>query len=92
MKKILIAAIIIIVAAGCNAKRADKLTGTLKDTSKKESTANEMPDSSDFTGPSFDGVKSELLSTYNKIDTINKLIIDGKDTLHLFCKYYCLAV
>lgn len=41
-------------------------------------------------GPTFEEVKRDLLSSYNKTEIIDTSLIDGKDSLHVYSKYYCL--
>jgi len=50
---------------------------------------NEPNDSTDVE-PTFDEVKADLLSKYDKIERIDTTIIVGGDSLHVHEKYYCL--
>ncbi|MGZ3999430.1 MAG: DUF4738 domain-containing protein [Mucilaginibacter sp.] len=42
------------------------------------------------TGPTFELVKSELLSQYDKVEHIDTTLFVGNDSLHVHEKYYCL--
>lgn len=57
---------------------------------KAQSTDTAKASDNDDPEPSFDEVKSELLSSYNKIQRIDTIILVGRDTLHVHEKYYCL--
>jgi hypothetical protein len=46
--------------------------------------------SNDVVDVTFDDVLSALRASYNKIEKIDKQVIDGKDTLQLHETYYCL--
>jgi hypothetical protein len=78
----------------CNGNHRALNTGAINDSTKQKTIDSQMalgdrPDS-EQEGPTFAETKAEYLATYNKIDRIDTLIIDGKDSLHIQTKYYCL--
>ncbi len=50
--------------------------------------AADRPD--DEQDPSFKEVLADLLASYNKTENIDKLVVDGGDSLKIHLKYYCL--
>jgi len=40
--------------------------------------------------PTFKEVLTEELASYNKIQNIDTLIVDGNDSMRVYCKFYCL--
>jgi len=96
MKKLSRLSIIVSLICGCacnpkvtkNEKKPDTLNAYY---SKKLNVAPPLNKASDDNvGVTFEDVLSELRASYNKIETIDKQIIDGKDTLQLHETYYCL--
>ena len=96
MNRALIILISIIFFIGCNTTPSS----TKKDKSASDSlqkkkmidsqmALGDRPDS-EQEGPSFDEVKADLLSSYNKVGRIDTLVVIGSDTLHIHEKYYCL--
>ena len=49
----------------------------------------DRPDS-EQEGPSFKEVLADEIASYNKIQNTDTLIVDGKDSLTMHCKFYCL--
>jgi hypothetical protein len=100
MIKITVALAFVLLFAGCNTKHThkgfyNKPLAATNDSLKKrisidsQMAAGDRPDS-EQEGPTFKEVLAERLAAYNKIENINKLIVDGKDTLQLHETYYCL--
>src|SRR5665213_1541458 len=100
MRKILPALVFVWVFAGCRGNHNQNILNkrqslTLTDSIKKQKRIDsqmalgDRPDS-EHEGPTFKEVLDELLKSYNKIEHIDKTIIDGKDTLKLHETYYCL--
>jgi len=96
MKKILWLSIIVasIFAYACNPKvtKSEKKQDTLSAYySKKLKIVQPLnTGGNDMVYVTFDEVLSELRASYHKIETIDKQVIDGKDTLQLHETYYCL--
>jgi len=96
IKNLLYLGIMLFIFWGCSGRRSGKIdTQTANDSvgKQKVSDPNKMAASQpedDDPEPGYDEVKADLLSTYNKVENIDKTIIDGSDTLLLHCKYYCL--
>jgi hypothetical protein len=55
---------------------------------RKEANASKIP--VDALGPTFEKVLAELKAKYDKIEKIDKQVIDGKDTFQIHQTYYCL--
>ncbi|MDB4918848.1 DUF4738 domain-containing protein [Mucilaginibacter sp.] len=96
MKKTLSAVALILIFTGCNEKHPAKVNNQVAtDSLKKQKNIDsqmaqgERPDS-EQDEESYDEVKKDYLTTYNKIQNIDRTIADGSDTLFLQCKYYCL--
>src|ERR1700759_3407030 len=98
MNRFLIIAFSLILLAACTnkprPKSAPAAAKSQPDSDKKRvgaSTAEkiESRDSSDVE-PTFDEVKADLLSIYDKVERIDTTLIVGSDSLHVHEKYYCL--
>jgi len=96
MKKI-ISLLLISVAISCTSKHSaskGKAISLFQDSIKKRKTDSLMalgdrPDS-EQDEPTFKEVLTEELASYNKIQNIDTLIVDGKDSMRVHCKFYCL--
>jgi len=98
MKKLLVVIFIVLGYSGChsgNDKSNNSIANKTADSISKqkiidsEMKAGERPDSEQLE-PSFDEVKADLFKSYNQIKNTDTTIIDGKDSLTLHFKYYCL--
>jgi len=92
MYKLLIGSICLIFLASCNGNSHQAAKSNLKSDStdgQKMADSNIQPDSDEM-GPSFDEVKNELLSRYDKVERIDTTIVIDDDSLHIHEKYYCL--
>src|SRR5471030_1859824 len=98
MHKILIALILIGLLAGCRGNHAKNLLDKRQsktDSIKKQKVIDsqmalgDRPDS-EQEGPTFKEVLDTLVGSYNKVENIDKTVIDGRDTLKLHETYYCL--
>jgi hypothetical protein len=100
MNKILIGLLSIALLTSCNGTspnkiNKDSLSQKIADSIKRKKAIDSTmatsarPDN-EQDGLSFDAVKSDLLSSYNKIDHIDTVVIIGKDSLKIHEKYYCL--
>jgi hypothetical protein len=97
MNKILIALIGAVLLISCNGKppaktnKGKSITDSIQDRRMIDSqmAVGDRPDS-EQEGPSFQEVKADLLSSYNKIEHIDTLVVIGNDSLHVHEKYYCL--
>jgi hypothetical protein len=61
-----------------------------KKVQSSDTSKSNAPDSTDESGPTFDEVKAELLSRYDKVEHIDTTIMVDGDSLHIHEKYYCL--
>jgi hypothetical protein len=96
MKKTLGLLAIILLFIGCNCNpRVTKSEGK-RDTliafkiPKSYTIPPSRMGSNDEVEVTFDDVLTDLHTSYNKIEKIDKQVIDGKDTLQLHETYYCL--
>jgi hypothetical protein len=100
MGKIPISIVFIFLLASCHDKHSNKgfynkPIETINDSIKNRRAIDSQmalgnrPDS-EQAGPSFQEVLAERLAAYNKVENIDKLVIDGKDSLQLHETYYCL--
>ncbi len=84
------------IFTSCNSNRTSKVISNdsakkVKDNVVKGNVTDSVATSnSDQEGPTFDEVKADLLSQYNKIERIDTTVIIGKDSMHVHEKYYCL--
>jgi hypothetical protein len=100
MNKILVALVSISLFARCSGNHStqafnSKPPETMSDSLKKrkfidsQMALGDRPDS-EQEGPSFKEVLADQLASYNKVENIDKSVIDGKDTLKLHETHYCL--
>jgi len=96
IKILLYLGIVLFILSGCDEHHATKnSSNTANDSVQKQKAgdpkkiAKDQPEDDD-PEPTYDEVKADLLGTYNKVENIEKTVVDGKDTLLLHCKYYCL--
>jgi hypothetical protein len=78
----------------CNGNHHALNTKKANDSAKQKTIDSQMalderPDS-EQEGPTFAEVKADYLASYNKIERIDTLIVDGTDSIHIHTKYYCL--
>ncbi len=94
MTKLLITSACIALLFSCNnlSPNSKKTTSAIKkaDRSQKDKSIAASDEDDGNVEPSFDEVKAELLSRYNKVEHVDTTIIVEKDTLHIQEKYYCL--
>jgi hypothetical protein len=93
MKKI-ISLLLISVAMSCTSKHSIPQIKASQDSIQKRKTDSLMalgnrPDS-EQDEPTFKKVLTEELASYNKIQNTDTLIFDGKDSMRVNCKFYCL--
>lgn len=100
MRKIFIAFIFVIALTSCGNNRTNKginnrPINVINDSIKKQKTIEsqmalgDRPDS-EQDGPSFKDVVAEHVTSYNKIEHIDKIVVDGPDTLQVHLIYFCL--
>lgn len=100
MKKVAMLLISVIFLTNCSNSHSPRSKKNIiaivnKDSIKKQQAVDSMmklgdrPDT-EQEGPTFDEVKLDLLSSYNKIERIDTMVIIGNDSLHIREKYYCL--
>jgi len=101
MRNILsVTAIFILLLSNCNGKHThkgfdNKTKDFVNDSIKNRKSIDsqmalaDRPDSEQV-GPSFKEVLADHLVSYNKVENIDKVVIDGNDTLQLHETYYCL--
>lgn len=100
MRNFLIALCFVIFLEGCTEKHrpansAKEQTKLVKDSLKNKYTSKQQTkvaydSANDNTEPSFEEVLAYLRAAYNKVEHIDKTVIDGGDTLQLHETYYCL--
>ncbi|WP_461451267.1 DUF4738 domain-containing protein [Mucilaginibacter sp.] len=87
----------ILLATACTTKKStsQNKTDTLSKFSIKKRKTDSLiamgdrPDS-EQEGNTFKEVLSEKLTSYNKIQNIDTLVVDEKDSMRVHCKFYCL--
>ncbi len=87
--------LIALVVSSCTSSKKATLNNTERDTAnalanEKKATKVSADSTESDPEPSFNEVLSDLRVSYNKVETIDKQIIGGKDTLELHESYYCL--
>jgi Domain of unknown function (DUF4738) len=94
MTKLLIILTCFSLLFSCNSqpKPSKKIATVIKkaDSLQKGKAVDTTTASDNDAGVSFEEVKSELLSQYNKVERIDTTVVVNNDSLHVHEKYYCL--
>ena len=100
MMKIFIVLVLVMILGSCsgthiNNESVSKQVKTVNNNVKNQKSIDsqmavgDRPDSGQA-GPTFKEVLADRISSYNKVEYIDKMIVDGKDTIQLHETYYCL--